>query len=198
MCLSDKSPRIPPLPKSRQSQERTRTTALKQFKPEPNGWIPPQDESHKTVVIKRMSWLDILSPFEMFSKTLCDVGPSHFDLFYQVVKVHLQGLCNPSRLTCWCRHAWRWAAEISQGYKKIIWQPRTRRRNHMEAIFAKNGSETPEPVQAEVRGEFQTKRKHLFMLESALKKGNKCIYQVKEKGSDEQNCPWTVLNKNKI
>lgn len=34
----------------------------------------------------------------------------------------------------------------------------------MESIFAKNGAETPEPVEAEVRGEFKTLNKHVLCL----------------------------------
>lgn len=53
----------------------------------------------------------------------------------------------------------------------------------MESIFAKNGSETPEPVRAEVKGEFQTKTKYEKSFVYVLfcnKKGRTFIYQIFE------------------
>lgn len=83
------------------------------------------------------------------------LAPPILTYFMRQLKSTARGyVIDPSRRVCVVTHDDEHVEDDSRLQKLSCRQLRTQ--TDMEAIFAKNGSETPEPVEAEVRGEFKT------------------------------------------
>lgn len=119
----------------------------------------------KTFVLKKMKdYVDTDLVFKSFKRlfviwdvpSLVCLAPPTLTYFMRRLKSTTRGyVIHPSRRVCGVTHDEH--VDDSRLQKLSCRQLRTQ--TEMESIFAKNGSETPEPVAAEVRGEFKTRTK---------------------------------------